>query len=163
MQRVARVRQRQPIRVLFVRLSVTLSTTSPKFHSRYIVPRLSERNRIWHIDRASLAVSHFQDWQTLAHRLCLNFVQFPSLRGKKIESGYLHTFLVQSLPERDEISRFRRAGLAAHHFIEWWTLAHGDPCDTKNHKRLKKIVNTFVVRRFSKRDEIWRYTTGIGP
>jgi len=43
-------------------LSLTLSTKSTKFGSRYLIDRFSERDKIWHIDRWGLAVRHFQHW-----------------------------------------------------------------------------------------------------
>jgi len=51
---------------LYVYLSITLSTKSTKFSGRYLVLRLSEQDKIWHIDRPCVAVHHFQDWLTLA-------------------------------------------------------------------------------------------------
>jgi len=51
-------------RLLF--LSVTLTTKSTKFRSRYRVDRVLEGDEIWHIGSPGLAVHQCQDWWTSA-------------------------------------------------------------------------------------------------
>jgi len=50
-------------------LSVTPSTKSTNFGSRYLVEGLSEGDEIWQLDRGCLPVCHHWDWWTLAQKV----------------------------------------------------------------------------------------------
>jgi len=62
------------------RVSVTLSTKSTKFGSRYLVDRLSEVDEIWQIVSSEIAVHQCRDWWTSAQEILHGAPKYWSIK-----------------------------------------------------------------------------------
>jgi len=91
------------------RLSVTLSTKSAKFCSRYRIHGSSEGDKISHFVSPGLAVHQCRDWSPSAQKVLL---WFQNTEGIKF---FCNAFLIHLLAESDEIW---------HSDGHWWTLVH---------------------------------------